>query len=102
MFKNTSQKQPIDNKQQLKDIVIKIKLLQRTCEMIDSPHMRPRQYQNLSYDEAVRRQKSFFPKMRELAATLSVSELRNISKEATEEAQILMETTSGEPSFYFK
>jgi hypothetical protein len=80
---------------EFKEILINIRLLQRTCDMANEPNLKPRKYCHLSLSEAQNHHRSLLPRMRELNAKISDAEYQQVCKEVEEEVAIIIEATSG-------
>lgn len=85
---------------ELKEILIDIRLLQKTCQTMTAPWNRPRKYADLTLEEAQNKQKSLLPRMRELAKKLSDDEFTKVTDDANKEAAALCEVTAMAPSFF--
>jgi hypothetical protein len=84
-------------KQKLTKVLIKIRLLQRTCQMFDYPWMRPGKYAHIkSLAEAQSKQRRLISIMKELSSKMATEDVAKIAEQADAKASALIEATAGE------
>ena len=99
MFFNNRANSYYSDETNLRDVLVSIRLLQRTCQVIDYPHLRPMKYGNLSHGQAVAEQKRLIAIMKNLSGNMSDAEFKEVADGAEREAQAAIEVLAGAPSF---